>query len=279
MHILHPDGTRLGATIMRAHSDNWVVIGGATAVPHAYYKRLAQWLAENHNVNVLTFDYRGIGASKDKSLRRMDAGFRDWASDLECAIEHAADRGPTVVIGHSFGGHAFGMTEAHKRTLGLYTFATGVGYHGYMPKGEAARVWFLWNVVAPPLVAWKGYLPFSKVGMGEDLPLGVYSDWKKWCSTPNYFFDDSEAEFRSNFSNVTAPVVSVNSTDDAWAPPRSARAFISHYPNHEVISVSPREIGAKKIGHMAYVRPSCKPLWVNAGRWIDERIASVSETG
>ncbi|MEL6180396.1 MAG: alpha/beta fold hydrolase, partial [Myxococcota bacterium] len=180
--LFHPDDTRLGATLRRGRGDQWVVIGGATGVPQGYYGALAQWLCDVSGVNVLTFDYRGMGASRRGALKGFQAHYRDWASDLAEAIGYAADRGPTVVVGHSFGGHAFGMTDAHARTRGLYTFGTGAGWHGYMKRREGLKVQFMWNVLMPTLVAWRGYLPAKLVGLGEDLPLGVYQDWKRWCS-------------------------------------------------------------------------------------------------
>ncbi|MEZ4318841.1 MAG: alpha/beta fold hydrolase [Myxococcota bacterium] len=273
MQLIHPDGTALGASLHRGTRDDWVVIAGATAVPHRYYDALAEWLSNALGVNVLSFDYRGIGASRSGPLRGMSADYRDWASDLALAIDHAADRGPTVVVGHSFGGHAFGMTDAHTRTRGLYTFATGAGWHGWMSWPESVRVRFLWDVLGPVLVGWHGYLPFSKVGMGEDLPLGVYSDWRKWCRNPHYFFEDPEADFEERFQRVRVPVVGVNSTDDAWAPPSSAAAFLSHYPGSRCLVVSPRSIGRESIGHMAYVRPSCRGLWDDLGRFVEARLA------
>lgn len=274
MQLKHPDGTQLGATLVEGGGEGWVVIGGATGVPHRYYEALSEWLAEERGVNVLSFDYRGIGESSPASLKGFKATYRDWASDLEVAIEYAAARGPTVVVGHSFGGHAFGMTNAHARTEGLYTFATGAGWSGYMTSGEAARVWALWNVVLPPLVSWRGYAPFRLLGMGEDLPKGVYQDWRRWCGSPLYFFDDPDADFSERFAQVKVPVVGVNSVDDAWAPPASARAFLSHYPNVTCVTVKPFDVGAQSIGHLAYVRPACRSLWRELGVWIEERLSS-----
>lgn len=274
MHLVHPDGTLLGATLTKGGDEGWVVIGGATGVPHRYYEKLAGWLAERHKVNVLSFDYRGVGSSRKGSLKGFDATYRDWASDFQVAVGYAAERGPTVVVGHSFGGHAFGMTEAHKQTLGLYSYATGAGWHGYMEGFESWRVWLMWNVLAPMFVAWKGYLPFKMLNMGEDLPLGVYKDWRKWCSSPQYFFDDPEADFRQRFAEVKVPVVAVNSSDDAWAPPVSAKTFFSYYPTASCVTVSPKDIGVSKIGHMSYVRPSCQALWEELGVWIEQRMAS-----
>jgi predicted alpha/beta hydrolase len=32
----------------------------------------------------------------------------------------------------------------------------------------------MWRVIGPLMTRYKGYLAWSKLGMGEDLPLGVY---------------------------------------------------------------------------------------------------------
>ncbi|UUZ49573.1 hypothetical protein LP420_04710 [Massilia sp. B-10] len=42
------------------------------------------------------------------------------------------------------------------------------------------------------IVRLKGYLAWSWLGMGEDLPVDVYRQWKHWCSFPRYFFQDPE---------------------------------------------------------------------------------------
>ncbi len=147
-----------------------------------------------------------------------------------------------------------------------------------MPRGEGLKVRALWNVLAPPLVAVKGYLPFSMVGMGEDLPKGIYADWKRWCSYPNYFFDDPEwgEEMEGRFARVQVPVVGVNSTDDAWAGEASAHAFLSHYPEHDLRTVEPAEVGVPTIGHMGYVRPKCEALWHPMVEWIEGRFSARS---
>jgi predicted alpha/beta hydrolase len=121
------------------------------------------------------------------------------------------------------------------------------------------------------MVAAYGYLKMSRLGMGEDLPLGVYSDWRRWCSFPQYFFDDPTAEFTAEFGRVTVPVVAVNSSDDAWATPASADAFFRHYPTARQVSVTPADIGVRSIGHIQYVRPACRPLRSHLGAWLEER--------
>ncbi len=272
--VLAPDRTRLGGTLYRGRRDGFVVVGGATAVPQGYYDKMATWLAEERGVNVLTFDYRGIGASKPSQLRGFRAGGLDWGHDLMGAIGWASDRGPTVVVGHSYGGHAYGMTSAHQRTLGLYSFATGAGWHGHMSKAEAAKVWALWHVMGPALVKVFGYAPMSRMGLGEDLPKGVYEDWGRWCARPDYYHGDPSATFTKNIAHIEAPIVAVNSTDDAWAPPRSAAAFFQPFKTALLRTIRPQDAGRKHIGHMAYVRPACSALWEDMGRFVDERLAT-----
>ena len=55
-----------------------------------------------------------------------------------------------------------------------------------MPPLERLRVLAMWRLVGPLLTRWKGYLPWSLLGMGEDLPLDVYRQWREWCSHPRY---------------------------------------------------------------------------------------------
>jgi hypothetical protein len=81
-------------------------------------------------------------------------------------------------------------------------------------------------------------MPSGMLGMGEDLPLGVYRDWRRWCSFPHYFFDDP--------GRVRTPIVATNSLDDRWAPPRSRDAFLEKgYRNAPVerIDIDPRTLG------------------------------------
>jgi predicted alpha/beta hydrolase len=100
-----------------------------------------------------------------------------------------------------------------------------------MGRREALRVRFLWDVVGPVSTRLFGYLPMSAWGMGEDLPLGVYRQWRRWCRFPRYFFDDPEAAaVTAPFAQVTMPIAAAVATDDAWAPPRSRDAFFSGTP-------------------------------------------------
>ena len=55
---------------------------------------------------------------------------------------------------------------------------------------EQLRVLAMWRVVGPAIISWQGYLAWRRLGLGEDLPLGVYRQWRRWCRFPRYFLDD-----------------------------------------------------------------------------------------
>jgi predicted alpha/beta hydrolase len=289
------DGYRLSAKLYPAHAGQSVsalksprgrlVVAGATAVPQRFYRRFAQYAAAQ-GYTTLTLDYRGIGESKPASLRGFQMDYLDWARlDLAAAVDAALnlpvdDGTPLFIVGHSYGGHAFGLLPQHRRVAGFYTFATGAGWHGWMSPLERLRVLAMWRVLGPLLTRWKGYLPWSWLGMGEDLPLGVYRQWRHWCRYPRYFFDDPAvaAEMTQRFASVQTPIVAANALDDAWAPPASRDAFMAAYSQAgwQALDIDPKASGLVSIGHMGYFRPAAQPLWRAVFDWFEQLPPSVS---
>ena len=245
-----------------------LVIASATGVPQGFYRQFAEYAAEQ-DFDVFTFDYRGIGESKPEQLKGFDMDYRDWAQkDLQAVLETIHDASlPLFLVGHSYGGHAVGMLANHSLLTAACFFGAGAGWHGWMPKMERVKVQIMWNVIAPVLTRVRGYLGWSALGMGEDLPMGVYRQWKRWCKHPHYFFDDPDyQEMHQLFSTVTLPIKAVTATDDKWAMPESRDAFIKHYTGSELdrMDVSPNDIGSQHIGHMGYFRPQAAKLWPHA---------------
>ncbi len=265
------DGYPLAATRYEAERGDRprVIVAGATGVPQRFYRRFAEFLAAAGH-EVVTFDYRGIGASRRGSLAGFQADFLTWAErDLEAVVSGSLATRPTAVVGHSFGGHAFGLLSKANETLGLYTFGTGAGWHGHMPVSERPRVLFFWNVLGPLATRTAGYWPASRFGMGEDLPLGVYQQWRRWCRYPSYFFEDQSLELERRFEAVRVPLVAVNAIDDQWAPPRSAKAFMEGYVNAplDLRVIRP----ARPVGHLGYFKPGAQQeaLWRDTLIWLE----------
>jgi predicted alpha/beta hydrolase len=251
-----------------------LVVAGATGVPQRFYRRFAQHAAAC-GWNVLTLDYRGIGFSRPASLRGFEMDYLDWARlDLAAAVDAVpADGAPLVMLGHSYGGHAFGLLPNHHRVARFFTVATGAGWHGWMPRLEQLRVQLMWQLIGPLLTRWKGYLPWSLLGMGEDLPLPVYRQWRQWCQFPRYFFDDPSMQgegLAERFAQVRTPMVALNALDDHWAPPASRDAFMAAYSGarRDHVDLAPGRIGMRQIGHMGYFRPAARPLWDEMLSWL-----------
>ena len=178
---------------------------------------------------------------------------------------------PLYVVGHSYAGHAFGVLPDPGKVAGFCVFGTGAGWHGWMSWRERIKVLMLWHIAGPLLALPKGYLPLSALGIGEDLPLDFYRQWKHWCRFPNYCFGDPAMQHLArDFERVRAPLLAVNATDDAWSPPRSRDALISAYRNagRRTVDVDPSQIGLRNIGHMGYFKPDAMPLWEFALEWL-----------
>lgn len=276
------DGYRLGAVryTARVAEIARIVVGGATGVPQGFYRRFAEY-ASARGYTVLTMDYRGVGASRPARLKGFQMRFLDWGTlDLAAAVDYmAADDMPLYLVGHSFGGHALGVLPNHQRLAGAYLFGVGAGWHGWMPQPERTRVWLLWNVVLPLATRWKGYLPWKRLGAGEDLPMGVYRDWRRWCSFPHYFFDDpAMAHIADVYARVSTPIVAANALDDLWALPRSRDAFVRGYAQAplERRDLDPKADGLGSLGHMGYFRQHAQPLWKDALDWFGQRSAGLT---
>lgn len=256
----------------RISSKALILVAGATGVPQGFYRRFAQAAVEQ-GFCALTFDYRGIGRSKQGSLKGFKMDYLDWAQkDLHAVLDYARKfELPVYIIGHSYGGHAIGLLPNLQDVQGAWTFGTGAGWHGWMPNAEQWRVKFMWHFLGPIFTRLYGYLAWSRLGMGEDLPLGVYKQWKRWCSFPNYFFDDPQMKgIHEKFERVKFPLFAVNSVDDDWATPASRDAFMSKYRNAQLRlkTIEPDKERQKVIGHMGYFKSHSAHLWQTVFDWI-----------
>lgn len=242
-----------------------IVLSSATGVPQAFYRRFAEYTTQ-FGYQVLTFDYRGVAQSAPKRLKGFKMSYLDWGTlDLAAAIDFLAqDPIPLFMVGHSYGGQALGLAPNHAKVTAMYCFGTGAGWHGYMPFKEKMKVQVIWNIIFPPMVAVTGYLPWSKLNMGADLPIGVYQQWRKWCKNPTYFFADPEQHaLIAQYAQVKTPIYAVSALDDDWALPNSRHAFMQHYRQApmQFINISASDYGLKEIGHMGYFRKGAEKIW------------------
>lgn len=270
------DGHALAATLRepaQRDAKAFVLIGSATAVPRQFYGKFASYLAEA-GFAALTFDYRGVGGSKPKSLRGFSARMRDWAAlDLTAAIDFAAKQAagrPLLLVGHSFGGQALGLVPNSQKISRALLVAAQVGYWRLFPPPENYRIYVRLRFVGPAVAHAFGYVP-GWLGVGVDLPKGVFLEWAGWCMNPRYLFDDATLETRKNFPNYTGALRAIGLADDKWAPPVAVQLLLDGYtgtkPEH--LTIAPADVGAAKIGHFGFFRAEHRDtLWKHAAEWL-----------
>jgi predicted alpha/beta hydrolase len=269
------DGYSLAATLFmpRGPRHQAILISSATAVPRKIYAGFATYLAGRGNV-VITYDYRGIGGSKPATLKGFQASMSDWAArDVTAAVNYMRSRWPTMrlnYVGHSFGAQALGLLPNNNHVSRALFVAGQAAYWGLMSGNEKYRVYVLMNFLGKPITEILGYAP-GKLGIGEDLPKGVFLEWTKWVNNKRYLFDDTTLKALANFPHYRGALRALSFTDDPWAPVAAVELLCSGFtatkPN--IVSISPKHIGAEKIGHLGFFRPENRDrLWKDAADWL-----------
>ena len=279
------DGYVLGATIFlpRGAKRHAVLINSATAVPRKIYKGFAGYLARR-GCAVLTYDYRGIGDSRQraligynqpKSLVGFKATMADWAAlDATAAVAWMRERYhalPLRYVGHSFGGQALGLLANNGEVSRALLIAAQAGYWKLMASPERYRVFALLNLVGTPLTRLLGYAP-GWSGLGEDLPKGVFEQWAGWVMSERYLFDDPNLKALSNFAKYKGALRSLCLSDDPWATRPAVELLCSGFTSTkpEILTVTPADADTTVIGHLGFFRPEHREtLWRGAAEWLE----------
>jgi predicted alpha/beta hydrolase len=245
-----------------------VVISPAMGVPQSYYADFAAWLAAQ-GFAVLSFDYRGMGASRPErfrdSLRGFEADVVTWAehdaaSMLEYAAESLDEHGPTGRpvhwIGHSLGGQIVGLLPDRSRLGRVVTVGSGSGYWRENSPQLKRIAWALWYLIAPVTMALAGYFPGKRLRKVGDLPHGVMAQWRRWCLSPQYLMGDRGTDWQQRFEAVSNPILSLSFTDDEFMSARNVESLHGFYAQapREMRRIAPQDIGARAIGHFGFFR-------------------------
>ncbi len=274
------DGTPLGAQL---HGDPataraGVVIAPAMGVSQRFYADFAAWLGQ-HGFAVLSFDYRGMGASRParfkQSLRGFHADVTTWAErDAADAFGHLArlldTHGPAGRpvhwLGHSLGGQILGLLpDPHRARLGrAVTVATGSGYWRENVPQLKRVVWALWYLIVPVALRVSGYFPGRTLRKVGDLPAGVMAQWRRWCLSPDYLMGEGGDAWRTRYAALTQPMLCFSFTDDELMSRRNIDALHAFYAQapRDMRRIAPQDIGERAIGHFGFFRPRFQgSLW------------------
>jgi predicted alpha/beta hydrolase len=278
------DGYKLRATLFlpRGAKSHAVLINSATATPRKIYRGFAGYLARR-GCAVLTYDYRGIGDSRQKavegynqpkSLDGFKASMSDWAAlDVTAAVNWMRERYhqlPLGYVGHSFGGQVLGLLSNNTEVSRALLIAAQAGYWKLMASPERYRVYAMLNFVGLPLTRLLGYAP-GWMGLGEDLPKGVFEQWVRWVMSERYLFTDPRLPGLTNFANYRGALRALCISDDPWATRPAVEMLCAGFASiePEILTVAPADVGAAKIGHFGFFRPEHRgSLWRGAEEWI-----------
>lgn len=278
------DSYSLGATLYlpRGAKKNAVLINSATAVPRKVYRGFASYLA-SRGCAVLTYDYRGTGGSRlqsltgynrPKSLVGFKASMADWAAkDVTAAVTWMRERYrnlPLTYVGHSFGGQALGLIPNNGEISRALLVAAQAGYWKLMASPERYRIYALLNFLGVPLTHLMGYAT-GRIGLGEDLPKGVFLEWVSWVMNERYMFDDKNLAALENFPKFKGALRALCFSDDPWATQPAVDLLCSGFTSikPDILGISPADVGAAQIGHFGFFRPEHRDtLWRGTAEWL-----------
>jgi len=258
-------GAVLTGTLTQVENPTLVVsINGATGVPAAFYQPFAQWLAVQKNAAVLTWDYRDFG--KSGQPYRSKATMTDWAITDPTAtrtwLETRFPGLPLWVIGHSLGAMALGFQPDTDRISRIISVAAGHGHITDHPLRARWQSWFFWYLVGPLATTVLGYLPGSRIGLGSDLPKGVYWQWRHWLLTRDSLPADP-ALGGLNDPGYAGPITILAADDDTMMPPASSWKMAQWHPHAQIECrlLKPADFGLKSIGHIHAFAPRNSAVW------------------
>ena len=269
------DGTPLAGALFEPTSQprSAVLIAGALGVNQTFYAAFASWLAKRGHL-VMTFDLRGMGASRQPqyrdSLRGLDVDMLGWARlDFAAAVKHlvALNGGAQIaVIGHSLGMHHAAMTDA--ATQGciskVLSVAAGAGYwRDWVPRARKSAPLML-HVAGPLFTPLFGYFPGKRLGMVGDLPAPVMRQWSSWCKHPDFAWGHEPAKVLPSLQSARFAITALSFSDDDAISLVCTQKLLAVLPNapSQLRVVSSSDVGLEKIGHLgAFRRAGEAALW------------------
>ena len=253
------DGYPLAASLYRAPSEKAaLVLAPALGVPQTFYARYANYLAL-HGISVLTFDYRGSGASAHGPARGRDIRMQDWgALDIEAALawlltELKPDK--LFFVGHSAGGQLFGLAPSSQHLRAAVLVGATAPYLRHYPRSSWPKLLSTWYLLAPLLSWHRDSFPARQIGLGStSVAAGVVAQWAHWARTPEYLFDDAHGIDTQRYAQLTLPILSHCFSDDELAPPPAVDALLKHFPAANIERQVHTVAADDSIGHFGYFR-------------------------
>lgn len=256
-----------------------LIIAPALAVQQSFYDSFAQYLAQQ-GYRVWTFDYRGIGESKQGSMRACTADVSSWVNtDFDSVVKHGLAQMaglPLFVLGHSLGGLITPLLPSVENLSGVINIAVGSGAKRHMqPRLQRSTPW-LWHVVSPALCFVFGYFPGARIGIMGDIPRNAFFQWRGWCLNTDYLLD-AEPAAKEAYAALSCPMLSLFLADDELLLESGARwlheAYTGTQVDYQVLDAAKFDI--PRIGHFGFFKSRQKTtLWPIVSDWLEQQLSS-----
>lgn len=270
-------GIALAGTLYCAEgeSDTVVIINSAMGMPRNFYERFAAFLAGN-GMDVLAWDYRGVGDSLRQSLEETEAHIHDWGEqDFPAVIEWMRARYPNkrlVVIAHSVGGQIIGMAANTQHVERFVLIGSQSGYWRLWSGWQQVRIAVVWHLIVPVVSRLFGYFPARVFGLGVHLPNSVARQWARWGRDPEYLMGKHRRSSAANYEKIHQPLLNIWISDDDIASYAANRKMLTWYPNARIRNwnIRPAELGVDRVGHFRLFRETAGArFWPRLLEWID----------
>lgn len=263
-----PDGAELVGTLYQPDQRPFaaVVLNSATGVRQEVYTHFARWLAAERGMAVLTYDYRDFGRSAGPALRRSQADMIDWGITDQIAARRAMRAAwpgvPLWVIGHSLGAMLLPNQPEMDDVVRVVGVASGMVHHHDHPWPYRLNALNFWFALGPVATAICGYLPARALRIGEDLPAGVFWQWRRWCTTRAFYAGDLGPRLAPPDWQGGAAVTLCAFADDALIPPAQvARLRDVFGAQADLRLIAPQSYGLQSIGHIGVFSRRCRAVW------------------
>ncbi|MEL6572267.1 MAG: alpha/beta fold hydrolase [Pseudomonadota bacterium] len=245
-----------------------VVLNGATGVPARYYAAFGRWLAEEQGYACLTYDYRDFGASAGPSMRASKATMTDWGVyDQQAARDFAKRQFPTTpvwVVGHSLGGLCFPFQERLDDIERVITVGAGMVNVRDHPWRYQPIARMFWYGPMPLVTLLAGYMPGKTLRIGQDIPSGVYWQWRAWCTRTDFFARDFGTKLPfPDWQGLKANIKYVAMSDDDLVPPAAVWRLMqcnAAAPTRQ-LTLRPGDYGLTELGHITVFAERNKAAW------------------
>lgn len=257
---VNTESTKLSARFFApaGHPKAHLILHGATGVPQGYYASFSSWAAKQ-GIGVLTYDYRDFGSSLHRPLKESKATFSDWSihdqESAEATLAKIAPKGPLWMLGHSLGGMTFPFRKRHKRLERITAIGSGYTHVSDHPWSYRLFVLAFWYGVGPLATTLASYMPGKRLSLGADLPAGVYWQWRKWCTSPDFYQSDigvalPEPDFLMEDDSPQVRLLTMD--DDVVVPPAAVLRYLAAFPEGRVVyqKLYPHDYGLPSLRHI-----------------------------